>query len=328
MSRLPTVTAAIALLLMASPVLHAQSMIKTTTANEIADTLKAAGYRAEIISSTERPYVRSGIGGYTVLVQLFDCKAEACSSIQFWAALKKIDKFSVSFVEGWNDRWRFAKFHLTKDGDLHVEYDIDLSGGVSSDYIKQAVLLYERMLARMNEYIGATPSSPAMDIVSRAREVDVLAGSGKFLEAIEKLDDAATAVWLRAPLGFRRTLWVQELPAGFGVYKPRENNVYASGEQMIIYAEPFGYGWRKVGDAWQIDYVADLEVRTKGGAVVFRQREFANMQTQSQVRNREFMAHFTYRFTGIAAGEYIVDTTLRDRVSGKNATFSLPFVIR
>ena len=153
MSRVSAVIAAFALLLLSSVGALAEESIKTATANEVAEILKGAGYRAEIVSSTRRPYVRTGIGGHNVVVLMFDCKAEACSGIQFWTGIKKTDKFTVSFVEGWNAARRLAKFHLTKDGDLHVEYDIDLSGGVSPDYIKQAALLYERLLARMDEYI-------------------------------------------------------------------------------------------------------------------------------------------------------------------------------
>jgi hypothetical protein len=328
MSRVSAVIAAFALLLLSSVGALAEGSIKTATANEVAEILKGAGYRAEIVSSTQRPYVRTGIGGHNVVVLMFDCKAEACSGIQFWTGIKKTDKFTVSFVEGWNAARRLAKFHLTKDGDLHVEYDIDLSGGVSPDYIKQAALLYERLLARMDEYIKAAPSAPAAEIVSKAREADIFAGAGKFSEAVDVLDDATISVWLRAPLALRRALWVEAPADGFGMYKPRENNVYGPGAQMFLYTEPFGYGWRKVGDMWETDFVADLELRNKDGVVLLRQREFMNKQARSKVRNREFMANFTYRFSDIPAGEYIADTTLRDRVTGKSVTSSLPFVVR
>jgi hypothetical protein len=40
------------------------------------------------------------------------------------------------------------------------------------------------------------------------------------------------------------------------------------------------------------------------------------------------MTTFTYRFPQIPAGEYIIDAILHDRVTGKNVTTSLPFVVR
>ncbi len=40
------------------------------------------------------------------------------------------------------------------------------------------------------------------------------------------------------------------------------------------------------------------------------------------------MATLTLTLTGIPAGEYVADTTLRDLVSGKKGTMSLPFVIK
>lgn len=327
MRRRFTVIGAFMLLLLSPAALRAQDIIKSVTANDIAEILKAAGYRAEIVSSTERPYVRTGIGGHNVVVQLFDCKADACSAIQFWTGIQKSGKFTVSFVEGWNAQRRLAKFHLTKDGALHVEYDIDLSGGVSSGYIKQTALLYERLLARMDEYIRTAPST-AVDIVSRAREADLLASAGKYVESLDLLDNATVDLWLKAPLAFRRALWVETPAESFGTFTPRRDNVYATGEKMFFYGEPVGYGWRQIGDMWQMEFVADAALRNKNGEVLWEQREVMDKQLQSRVKNREFITTFTFRFPQIPAGEYIIDTILHDRVTGKSVTTSLPFVVR
>jgi putative sensory transduction regulator len=322
-----TAIGAFMLLLFSSASLRAQDMIKSVTANDIVEVLRGAGYRAEIASNTERPYVRTGIGGHNVVVQLFDCKATACSAIQFWTGIQKSDKFTVSFVEGWNAQRRLAKFHLTQDGALHIEYDIDLSGGVSPSYIKQTALLYERLLARMDEYIRTAPSV-AVDIVERAREADFLAGAGKYLESLDVLDNATVALWLKAPLTYRRALWVEAPAESFGTFTPRRDNIFATGEKMFFYGEPVGYGWRKMGEMWQMEFVADAALRNKNGEVLWEQREIMDKQLQSRVRNREFMTTFTYRFPQIPAGEYIIDAILHDRVTGKNVTTSLPFVVR
>ena len=75
MSRVSAVIATFALLLLSSVGALAEESIKTATANEVAEILKGAGYRAEIVSTTQRPYVRTGIGGHNVVVLMFDCKA-------------------------------------------------------------------------------------------------------------------------------------------------------------------------------------------------------------------------------------------------------------
>lgn len=52
------------------------------------------------------------------------------------------------------------------------------------------------------------------------------------------------------------------------------------------------------------------------------------LQISSRVQNREFMAHITYTLSGLPPGKYLIDTTLRDAVSGKNGVFTLAFVIQ
>jgi len=174
----------------------------------------------------------------------------------------------------------------------------------------------------------AAASAGAQDISGKAREAEGFAAQGKFIEAIAALDDASTALWDKAPLSFRKALWVAEAPAGFGAYNPRETNIYASGAEMLAYIEPVGFGWRKSGDVWRTDLAADLVVKAKDGTELFRQDDFEKLQISSRVRNREFMARFTYTLTGIPAGEYMIDTILRDAVTGKSGTVSLPIVVR
>jgi hypothetical protein len=173
-----------------------------------------------------------------------------------------------------------------------------------------------------------TGSAAAQDLAGKAGEAEALARDGKFIEALAALDEAANALWERAPLAFRKVLWVAEPPGGFGLYNPREDNVFDSGAEMIAYAEPVGYGWRKSGDLWTMDLVADLLVKSKDGEVLGSQADFQKLQITSRVRNREFMAQITYRITGIPAGEYLIETVLRDNVTGKSGTFALPVTVR
>ena len=71
-----------------------------------------------------------------------------------------------------------------------------------------------------------------------------------------------------------------------------------------------------------------MAVKTAAGEQLFQQSDFNRLQLGSRVRNREFMAHVTYTLSGLPSGEYVVDTTFRDVVTGKSGTFSLPFVIQ
>jgi hypothetical protein len=185
-----------------------------------------------------------------------------------------------------------------------------------------------RMLCGLALVAFVTGSATAQDIAGKAEEAQTLAGDGKYIEAMAALDEAANALWDQAPLSFRKVLWVAEPPGGSGLYNPREDSVFDSGAEMIAYVEPVGFGWRKSGDVWVTDLVADLVVKSKEGEVLASQPDFNQLQITSRVRNREFMARFTYTFTGIQAGEYLVETVLHDKVSGKDGTFSLPITVR
>jgi hypothetical protein len=173
----------------------------------------------------------------------------------------------------------------------------------------------------------AVPAAAA-ELVDKATEAETLADQGKYIEAIAALDAATDALWEKAPLTFRRALWVAGPPTGFGAYNPRETNVYAAGDQMIVYSEPVGFGWAKSGDIYQTDLAVDLTIKSKDGEVLLNQEDFQKLVIASRLRNREFMATLTLTLTGIHPGEYTADTTLRDQVSGKKGTMSLPFVVK
>jgi hypothetical protein len=320
-----------ALVLFSAPALRAAEIVTGVTRDQVVAILKDNNYRAEIVAGQPgqpAAFIRTGIGGHTVVVWFFNCAVEACSAIQFWSGYQKSPKFSESLVERWNSEFRYAKIHLTREGDLHVEYDVFLKGGVSSDYVKYAALLYENLLSRLDEYIKAAPVADAMVSAGKAGDVDALAAQGKYAEALAALDEMAVALSEKAPLTVHRALWVAERPRGFGGYIPRENNVFASGVKMIIYAEPVGLGWRKNGEFWETEAAIDVLVKGKDGRVLQRAPDFTNLRTSSRVRNREMMAQLTYSFTDIPAGEYVVESIMRDKVSGKTAGFSLPLVVR
>jgi Putative bacterial sensory transduction regulator len=331
MHRRATVMVSCALALLSAQALRAEEIIKGMTRDEVATILKDSGYRAEIIpeaSSSTGATIRTGMGGHTVIVVFFNCAAEKCAAIQFWTGYRKSPKVTADLVKKWNTEIRYAKTHLTDDGGMHVEYDVYLAGGVSSEYIKSAAVLYGNLLSRLDDYVKAAPAVAETETVGKGSNIDALAAEGKYSEAIAALDETAAGLWDKAPLTFRRALWVAAQPEGFGAYNPRENSIFASGVKMLAYAEPVGFGWRKNGDVFETDMAVDIVVKGKDGAVLLRKEDFQGLRIGSRVKNREFMAHIGYTFTGIPVGEYVVETTMRDKVSGKTGAFALPFTVR
>jgi hypothetical protein len=187
----------------------------------------------------------------------------------------------------------------------------------------------QRIFAALLASVIASASASAGAIADKAAQAESLAADGKYLEAIDVLNQATIPLWGKSPLSFRKALWVAERPRGFGSYNPRETNAYKGDDKMIAYAEPVGFGWRKAGDIWHSDLAADCTLKSKDGKPVASQT-LTGASLDVSTRSPVFMGHFIHfilNMSGFSAGEYVADFTVRDAVSGKRGTFSLPFVI-
>jgi hypothetical protein len=174
----------------------------------------------------------------------------------------------------------------------------------------------------------ALAAAAAQSVLEKAKDAKALAAAGRFAAALSALDDAAQLVWDKAPLSCRQIQWVAKTASGFGQYESRDTDVFASSETMLAYAEPIGFAWRKSGEIWHAELSADLVIRSKAGAELYRQKAFGRFPVASRVRNREFNLNFTFKLSGIARGAYVLETVLHDAVSGKEGTCALPFSIR
>lgn len=126
--------------------------VTKVTVEQLSKVLQEAGYRAEIVTTSKRPYIRTGLSGRRVAIYLYDCTGNDCTSYQFSAIYNKNTKFTVDYVNEWNKKKRFAKAYLDNDGDLNFEWDVDLDGGVTPAYLKQTVLAFERSLGIFDNF--------------------------------------------------------------------------------------------------------------------------------------------------------------------------------
>jgi hypothetical protein len=180
-------------------------------------------------------------------------------------------------------------------------------------------------------------SASAGEISDKASQAEALAADGKSVEAIEALEQATNSLWVRLPqLSFRKVLWIEaghSALRGFGAYIRRETNVYRADEEMIAYAEPVGFAWRKMrddkrnDDIWQSDFAADITIKTKDGKHLHSQKDIGKGGTAIRSRSHEYGIRVTVTMSNIPAGEYMAEFTVRDAVSGKSGRFSLPFVV-
>lgn len=166
------------------------------------------------------------------------------------------------------------------------------------------------------------------EIEDLARDAEAKAKAGQQIEAVETLRRAINSLMANGPLALRRVQFISEPPKGFGIYQPRANNVFRTGEPLIVYAEPVGMGWRVADGVNRAHVATDFEIRTTDGKILGGQKDFGRFEFASHDQNQEIMTHLTIRLSGAPAGRYVFAATYRDQVNGKSATLELPFEIR
>ncbi len=160
------------------------------------------------------------------------------------------------------------------------------------------------------------------------RQAEGLAAAGDQSGALHMLKEAYIQQWLKTPLAISKATFVSKRSEGYGKYHQRADNVFNAGEKMLVYIEPYGYGWGKEGDLYSIDFSADFTVSSAAGKVLGGRKNFQKLGLKSLARNTEFFISLTYTFSGIPKGDYVLTTTLNDMHSGKSVSSDLPFSVR
>ncbi len=160
-------------------------------------------------------------------------------------------------------------------------------------------------------------------VTDKAAEAETAISSGDYLAGLAAGQDILAQVWDATPgILFLETLPVTEPAAGFGLYNPRPDAVYKSGEPIILYAEPVGFGYGTGGEGlYTVGFSVDLQVLDEAGQELANVQGVTELNLTSRYKNREFQANLTYNLDGIAAGKYRLVTTLRDKNSAKIGSF-------
>ena len=153
-------------------------------------------------------------------------------------------------------------------------------------------------------------------------------GYAQTIADVDKREAAVLEAWAATPLTLRRAVFVAAPPEGFGQYAERANSTFKTGEKLLTYAEPVGFGWKDIGNGlYEFGFKADFVLKTTDGKVLGGQEDFADLSQKSHARNREFMVLLTLNVTGAPPGDYLIEYKLRDVTGAKSATFSQPFKI-
>lgn len=111
----------------------ADRVVKTISAAEMKDLMKAAGY--DSVTLAEEGHLNWQIEGFRT--QVFIMKDQ--ESMQFHAAFGD-GNATMEKVNAWNRGKRYSRTYLDNEGDPHLELDLDLAGGVTEarihDFLK------------------------------------------------------------------------------------------------------------------------------------------------------------------------------------------------
>lgn len=156
---------------------------------------------------------------------------------------------------------------------------------------------------------------------------------GRSLAAYRQAQKELQAVWQKMDFQIAKVALVRQKATGFGVYEPRDGNVYRyQGKELPairIYMEPVGYGIQSLpGGKYRIAVEMDLELYDKAGKKLFGRKGFFNQEIKSHHRNREYYLNITLHLRGAPPGNYTVRLITHDLVGGGQRESGIPVVIR
>ena len=169
----------------------------------------------------------------------------------------------------------------------------------------------------------APTAANAGPLVDAATAIETRLAAGDYAGALDSGQDFVAQIWDQTPaITFGQSLLVAENATGFGVFNPRENNVFKQGDPILIYCEPFGFGYGAPGPGlYSVNFVVDLQVLDAAGTQLANAEGATEYNMTSRHKNREVQANITYSLDGIPVGRYTLITTLRDKNSAKSGAF-------
>jgi hypothetical protein len=147
--------------------------------SQMASVLRARGLEAEIVTENNRTRIRTEIGGRRSTIHFYACNDDGCQSIQYRTLFRRNERFTLAFVNAWNYEKRFAKTYLDRDGDLVLEWDVDLDGGVTVGFVTESVATFQTMLTAFDRFTPREDSPAAPDPGNAGRSLSPGAPGGR-----------------------------------------------------------------------------------------------------------------------------------------------------
>jgi hypothetical protein len=148
------------------------------------------------------------------------------------------------------------------------------------------------------------------------------------LDDYDKAREALLNVWTELPLTARNITLIKEAAPGYGNYEVHDGQSYKPGDEIHVYVEVLGYGWKDNGDGTLSELLdADLNLLDSGGKLLGTQPGFLNADIRSREKLFETYLNLSATLSSFDPGDYQLQFVLHDRAAGKTATFEVPVTL-
>jgi hypothetical protein len=149
-----------------------------------------------------------------------------------------------------------------------------------------------------------------------------------YSQALADLRSLLRSFWQESTLVLGNAKFVKSGDNSYGIYEPRENDVFTTGEPIYLYLEPAGYAVaQNPAGYYEFGFKADFQVADADGKILGGQTGFAEMAFKSWNFNTEVSLTFTYAISGLEKGSYKIITQVSDAHSDKKATIEKSLTI-
>jgi Putative bacterial sensory transduction regulator len=154
---------------LARPV-SAQDLVTADNPEKILEIARGFGSAEMETDSDGSPRIRARMDGTLYTVFFYGCEdGKDCTTIQFWM-FTDAPPNALVVVNDWNRDRRFGKAYIDKDGDVVIEMDVNLLGGVSAKNLDDTFDWWRIVLERAGEEFPdaqSTPVAPDPGIVGK-----------------------------------------------------------------------------------------------------------------------------------------------------------------
>ena len=149
--------------------------------------------------------------------------------------------------------------------------------------------------------------------------------AGDSAAAINGLAEAIMVIRNNSALKIAKLFLCSEV-RDYNDYDAKQGYSLNSGEPLLLYFEPEGYGIRKEGSEYLIWISQDVEIKDEKGGVIFQKNNWVEYKRAFPTPFVPF--YMTNRITDIPPGKYTYSYTLKDHHKNIFLTDSFEFTVR